>query len=124
MTLLVLTPVRTRLRVILLCLLCAPIPVWALELVMVEQAICPYCKMFDEQVGDTYAQTEIGARAPLRRVDLKSDWPQDLAAVTPDRLTPTFILVSDGVEVGRLRGYPGEEEFWRLLKRLLSQHDN
>jgi thioredoxin-related protein len=124
MTLSLPASILTGLRALLVCLLCAPLPAWALELVMVEQAICPYCKMFDEQVGATYAETDIGARVPLRRVDLKSDWPQDLASVARDRLTPTFILVSDGAEVGRLRGYPGEEEFWRLLKQLIKQHDN
>jgi len=29
--------------------------------------------------------------------------------------TPTFILVDDGREVGRIEGYPGEDFFWGLL---------
>jgi len=98
------------------------VPAWALELIMVEQSICPYCKLFDTEVGVDYAETEAGKLAPLRRLDRKADWPEDLVNVVPEQLTPTFILVDDGVEVGRLRGYPGKEEFWDLLNQLLDKH--
>jgi len=30
--------------------------------------------------------------------------------------------VDEGEEIGRLRGYPGKEEFWQLLLQLLEQH--
>jgi hypothetical protein len=32
------------------------------------------------------------------------------------------VLVKDGVEVARLEGYPGEDFFWGLLGRMLSEH--
>jgi len=37
--------------------------------------------------------------------------------------TPTFVLMGDGVEVGRMEGYAGEDFFWGLLGRMLSQAD-
>jgi hypothetical protein len=36
-------------------------------------------------------------------------------------LTPTFVLVHEGEEVGRLRGYPGDEFFWGLLGGMLER---
>ena len=88
---------------------------------MVEQEICPFCKLFNTEVGDEYNNSEEGQRAPLRRVDLKDDWPEDLKGIKYDHLTPSFILVEDGKELGRLRGYPGRDEFWHLLRRLLEK---
>jgi len=99
-------------------------PTWALELIMIEQEKCPYCKRFNAEIIPDYATSPAGQRAPLRRVDLHDPWPADLDGVTPDQLTPTFILVDNGAEIGRLRGYPGKEEFWSLLEKLLSHHDN
>jgi len=100
------------------------LPAWTMELVMIEQDICPFCKLFDDQVGAEYSTTEAGKRAPLRRVDLKGEWPEDLKGIRRDQLTPSFILVDDGKEIGRLRGYPGRDEFWELLQKLLDKKDS
>jgi hypothetical protein len=35
--------------------------------------------------------------------------------------TPTFVLVEDGTEAGRIEGYPGEDFFWPLLAKLIAQ---
>ena len=37
--------------------------------------------------------------------------------------TPTFILVNDGAELGRIEGYLGEDFFWALLGMLLKGHN-
>ncbi len=91
---------------------------------MVEQEICPYCKMFDREVGVDYDSTDIGQEVPLRRISLQADWPADLKRVRYDRLTPTFILVENGKEIGRLRGYPGKVIFWELLNQMIDKHKN
>jgi hypothetical protein len=95
----------------------------ATELVMVEQRGCLYCKMWHDDVGpEEYALTPEGAAAPLRRIDLRPPYPEDLTFAGPLRITPTFVLVEDGVEVARLEGYPGEDFFWGLLARMLDEH--
>jgi len=98
-------------------------PAWALELLVVERSNCPYCKIFDSEVANGYDKTEIGERAPLRRYNISDAWPDDLENVRVEKLTPSFILVHEGKEVGRLRGYPGKEEFWQLLNMLMEKHD-
>jgi hypothetical protein len=38
-------------------------------------------------------------------------------------LTPLFVLVDQGREIGRIRGYPGEDHFWGLLGVLMKKLD-
>lgn len=96
-------------------------PSWSAELIMLEQPGCVWCKRWNEEIGIAYPKTPEGKRAPLRRVDITGAWPDDLAGVARERLTPTFILVDDGVEIDRLRGYPGAHFFWPLLEEMLGK---
>ncbi|MCX2721120.1 transcriptional regulator [Roseibium salinum] len=96
-------------------------PTVAAELIMLEQPGCVWCKRWNEEIGVAYAKTAEGRQAPLRRIDITDRWPDDLSAVARGRLTPTFILVEDGIEIDRLRGYPGEHFFWPLLTQMLDK---
>jgi thioredoxin-related protein len=95
----------------------------AAELVMFEQAGCAWCQVFDREVASVYDKTAEGARAPLRRVTLGKPLPPDLAFIAVERLTPLFVLVDKGREIGRIRGYPGEDHFWGLLGVLIKKLD-
>jgi len=95
----------------------------AAELVMFERAGCEWCAVFNREIAPIYGKTEEGLRAPLRRVDTAQPLPADLAFIEPERLTPLFVLVDRGREIGRIRGYPGEDFFWGLLDALLKKLD-
>jgi thioredoxin-related protein len=95
------------------------VPVQAAELVMFEQAGCVWCAAFDREIAPVYPKTAEGAAAPLRRVDINRTLPPDLAFIKVERLTPLFVLVDKGREIGRIRGYPGEDHFWGLLGALI-----
>lgn len=84
----------------------------AAELVMFFKAGCSWCEAFEHEIGPIYPKTEEALRAPLRRVDIDAALPADLAFIQVERLTPLFVLVDKGREVGRIRGYGGEESFW------------
>ncbi len=99
----------------------AALPATAAELLMLEQAGCAWCARFNKEIAPIYAKTEEGRLAPLRRVDIHAPWPDDLAGILPERFTPTFVLVEDGREIGRMRGYAGDEFFWVLLQELLEK---
>lgn len=96
----------------------------AAELVMFEDAGCVWCARFNDEVGPIYPKTTEGQRAPLRRVDLAKPVPTDLEFIQIERLTPVFVLVDNGREVGRIRGYPGDDHFWGLLNILLRKLDS
>ena len=96
----------------------------AAELVMFERAGCVWCEAFDREIAPIYSKTDEGARAPLRRVHIAAALPSDLAFIAVERLTPLFVLVENGRETGRIRGYPGEDHFWGLLGVLIRSLDN
>ena len=96
----------------------------AAELVMFEQAGCAWCEAFDSEIGSIYGKTDDGLRAPLRRVDIEQALPADLAFIEVERLTPLFVLVDQGREIGRIRGYGGREMFWTQLYMLIQKLDN
>jgi hypothetical protein len=97
--------------------------VHAAELVMFEQAGCTWCEIFDREIAPIYPKTTEGQRAPLRRVNIDRALPQDLAYIDTERLAPLFVLVENGHEIGRIRGYPGEDNFWGLLGVLIKKLD-
>lgn len=93
----------------------------AAELLMLEEDGCVYCAKFNREIAPAYPNTAEGKTAPLRRINIKDDWPTDLAGIAPDTITPTFILVENGVEIDRLYGYKGDEFFWFLLSEMLQK---
>lgn len=92
----------------------------ALELIMVERQGCHYCDQWKADIGPAYPNTEMGKYAPLRMVDIRNAPPKDVTFDSRVIFTPTFVLIEDGVEIGRIEGHPGEDFFWGLLFRLLS----
>ena len=98
----------------------AVLPAKGAELVMLEQPGCAWCARFDAEIAPAWPKTAEGRRAPLRRVDITEPWPGDLSHVQKERFTPTFVLMEGGVEIGRLRGYPGDEFFWFRIGELLA----
>lgn len=93
----------------------------AAELVMVEQEGCHWCERWDTEISAIYPKSSEGQQAPLRRVDLR-DLPPDIAFTSRPVFTPTFVLVDQGQELGRMEGYAGDEFFWFLLGKLLDAH--
>lgn len=92
----------------------------AAELVMYRRDGCPWCAKWDREIGPIYPKTDFSKRAPLRLINLDHD--RDLPiAHGAIRYTPTFVLVENAKEVGRIEGYPGDEFFWPRLSNLLEK---
>lgn len=81
---------------------------------MAEEKGCMWCARWSAEIGPIYPKTPEGRTAPLMRYDLHAQTP-DFTLARPVHFTPTFLLVKDGQEVGRIEGYPGEDFFWGLL---------
>lgn len=90
-----------------------------LRLLMIEQAGCVYCLRWDAEIAPQYPLTDEGKAAPLTRADLRDPVPEAITLSRPAAFTPTFVLLSDGIETGRIEGYPGEDFFWPLLAGLI-----
>jgi len=110
-------------RAILIALLLLASPASAAELIMFTQAGCVWCQRFDRDIAGTYDKTDEGKRAPLRRVDIAKPQPADLTFIKRERFTPVFVLIDNGREYGRIRGYPGDTFFWGLLATMIERLD-
>ncbi len=91
-------------------------------LLMAEEDGCFWCAKWNEEIAHIYPKTAEGRIAPLQRYDLHSETP-DVAFEKRVHFTPTFILVEDGKEVGRIEGYPGADFFWGLLGMMFERAD-
>ena len=106
-----------------LSLLAGPAAGGAAELVMFESDSCEWCEMWHEKIGVVYAKTTEAKIAPLRRINIEDPMPGDLVHVRAIHYTPTFVVMKDGEEVGRILGYSGEDFFWGLLGIELNKLD-
>jgi hypothetical protein len=87
-------------------------------LVMVDDRGCSWCRKWDREVGVGYGKSDEGKRAPLVRFQ-RGD--RRLARYPSLGFTPTFLLLVNGEERGRIVGYPGADFFWGELGRLLQK---
>jgi thioredoxin-related protein len=92
----------------------------AAELLMYRRDGCPYCAAWDREVGPGYNNSQFGKVAPVRMVDVHSARPQ-IALKSPIIYTPTFVLVDDTREIGRIEGYSSNDFFYGTIARLIGQ---
>lgn len=92
-----------------------------LRLVMFEQPGCLYCEAWNTEIGPQYPLTTEGNSAPLLRLQLREPLPEGMYLASRPAFTPTFVLVKDGVEAGRIAGYPGEDFFWPMLSKMIEK---
>ncbi|HKL65679.1 MAG TPA: hypothetical protein VJ886_06170 [Roseovarius sp.] len=112
-----------RVPVLILGLILASLPAAprAAELLMVERHGCHWCERWNAEIGPIYPKTDESLRAPLRRAQI-DDLPENVAFTSRPVFTPTFVLIDEGRELGRIEGYAGDEFFWFLLGQLLDAH--
>lgn len=106
---------------ILIVMIFSTAPVIGAELVMFESPECEWCETWHEEVGVIYAKTKEAKRAPLVRIDIDTPRQGALAEIRPVMYTPTFVLMDNGQEIGRILGYPGEDFFWGLLNEMMAK---
>lgn len=93
----------------------------ASELLMFDQAGCVYCARWDRDVGSLYEKTPESKSLPLRRIDIQNQKASGVTLSTPVRYTPTFVVVDNGREIGRITGYSTDDSFWGLLDALVAK---
>ena len=92
-----------------------------LELIVYERVGCAWCAKWDQEIAPIYPKAAIGQQVPLRRVSLDHQKKTDPVLDDPVRFTPTFVLLRDGAEVGRITGYHNDAFFWGLLESMVER---
>jgi hypothetical protein len=108
-----------RLFAFLLLLLPASVVAGEVELLMFEEPGCVWCARWNAEISDIYPKTQEGRAAPLHRIQIRDGVPEGMQLTSRPAFTPTFVVIKDNVEVGRIEGYPGADFFWGLLGRIL-----
>jgi hypothetical protein len=93
----------------------------AAELVMFDDPGCSWCRRWNAEIGPSYPRSAEGQLAPLRRIQIRDQANAGIALARPITVTPTFVLVHDEQEVGRIIGYAGSDFFYPRLGELLKQ---
>ncbi|MEM1375231.1 MAG: hypothetical protein AAGF78_12705 [Pseudomonadota bacterium] len=106
-------------------MLLLPLPAQAdeVQLLMGEEAGCYWCGRWTAEIGAIYPKTKYGEEAPLWRIDIHEPLPAGIRLDSRIVYTPTFVLLVNGEESGRIEGYPGEDFFWGLLAMLMEAVD-
>jgi hypothetical protein len=111
-----------------ICALCALFAVLLLagaagaaELVMFRRDGCSYCARWDREIGPIYPKTDVGRRVALRMLNLDRGSAASVRIHGSIHYTPTFVLVENGEEVGRIEGYAGNDFFFGLLESLVER---
>ena len=91
----------------------------AAELLMFDDPGCVWCRRWNAEIAPSYPKTREGQQAPLRRVPIRDQARAGVALARPINVTPTFVLVENGQEVGRIDGYAGKDFFYPMLAELL-----
>ena len=85
------------------------------RLVMVTSDHCPFCQAWEQDIGVLYDKSPYAPSLPLTRVDIGSAMPEGVTLQSPVLGTPTFLIIQNGQEIDRQRGYDDAEMFWWWL---------
>lgn len=91
------------------------------RLMMVEELGCPWCDRWKAEIGPIYPKTAEGRIAPLEKVMIHDVSGKNITLASPPVYTPTFILLNDDHEIGRIEGYQSDEFFWWFMETMIKK---
>ena len=94
----------------------------ASELIMFNADYCSWCHKWDDEIGVIYSLTPESCQAPIRKVETGDQLPDSISINESVQYTPTFVLIHNQSEVGRIVGYQGQDFFWPMLNDLIEQN--
>lgn len=105
----------------LLVMFLVPVTSQAAELLMFELDGCVWCQRWDRDVGPIFDKTEEAKLLPLRRINIDKQSASGVTLASAVRYTPTFVVVDNGREIGRITGFISDDAFWGLLGTLVAK---
>ncbi len=93
------------------------------KLLMFETKGCYWCEKWREEVGVIYNKTPEGKLAILQVEPLTKAAQKQYDLKSAIFYSPTFVLIDDKKEIGRIEGYPGADFFWGMLEKLIEKFE-
>ena len=101
----------------------APVSSPTRELIALEMENCPICSLMRTEVAPAYARTPRSLAVPMRFVSLDRVEAKGMRLSGPITVLPTVLLMRDGVEVDRITGYLGPDNFLQVVGSMLRSID-
>ncbi len=99
----------------------APVPQGPnLSLVVMEAPGCDYCEVFRRDVLPAYEASPRAKEMPVRFVDINDEAANLLGLDSPVDVVPTFVVLKNNKEIGRIPGYTDSEYFFHHINYLLT----
>lgn len=96
-------------------------PTEGMELVVFEVDGCVYCSVFRRDVLPSYQLSTQAKDVPIRFVDLNHPDADRIGLDGDISMVPTVVLLKANREIGRIPGYTGPDNFFQLVKHLISR---
>lgn len=96
----------------------------SVELLVFEHRDCVYCRVFRADTLPRYKESENAVKAPIRFVSIEHTSTDNLKLNGAIQMVPTFVLMQDGREVGRIAGYWAPDNFFKMLSNLMLRTDD
>ncbi len=93
-----------------------------LEMVVLEVKDCIYCNVFRRQLLPVYQASRQARRMPVRFVDINDPALGDIGLTQPVGVVPTFVVLENNEEIGRIPGLVGRNEFFQALDHITGGH--
>jgi thioredoxin-related protein len=90
-----------------------------LEIVVVEERDCLYCRLFRRDLFPAYAASPRARDVPMRFLDAGDLASSRLTLKSAVDVVPTILVLADGAEIGRVPGYATREIFFSSINALL-----
>lgn len=90
------------------------------QLVVMEADGCIYCRIFRRDILPTYEVSERRKTMAVRFLDINDLDASGIALDSPISILPTFVVIRNNREVGRIAGYVGPEDFFRAINYLMA----
>ena len=91
------------------------------RVIMVTSEYCPSCQAWERDVGAVFSNSPYAAQLPLTRVEIGNKMPGKIILKKPITGTPTFLIIRNGQEIDRQRGYQDEEIFYWWLSEHMAK---
>ncbi|MCH9808358.1 MAG: thioredoxin family protein [Alphaproteobacteria bacterium] len=95
-------------------------PAANLQLVVLEVPGCIYCGIFRRQLLPNYKASKQGRKVPVRFVDLNDPALGEIGLTQPVGVVPTFVVLENNQEIGRIPGYVSHHDFFKAIDHILA----